>query len=244
MRLYITGGDERSKALKEEAEKRGHILTERLPDAVVLPLPKAGTADMKRYFPQGQKIVAGKVEDALWEMAQKEKWQMENVLEDETFLLENARLTAEGAVFKAMEGKKKALCYAKCMVIGYGRIGKYLTQMLKGMGSRVTVAARSEKARMEAGKESIAIHEIHSKIADMDFVFNTVPFPVLDEACLNNVCPNTWIMELASAPYGVDMAAAERLGVSVHIEGGLPGRYAPADAARVWLDYIERSGRQ
>ena len=49
------------------------------------------------------------------------------------------------------------------------------------------------------------------------------------------------LMELASAPYGMDMAAAEKLGLNVQIEGGLPGRYCPGDAAQIWLEYIERS---
>lgn len=243
MRLYITGDDERSNALKRLALANGHEMTEKKPDAVVLPLPKAGVKDMKRYFPQGQRIIGGKTETALMDMMEEEKWAFENVLEDETFLLENARLTAEGAVWKAMNMRKNALCYAECMVVGYGRIAKLLTEMLRGIGSRVTVAARSEKARREAGENSIAIGKMQNVIGKMDYVFNTVPFPVIKEDELCYAKKDAVIMELASAPYGIDMHAAEMLGLKVHIEGGLPGRYCPMDAARVWLDYIERSGR-
>lgn len=243
MRLYITGDDERSMALKQQALNNGHEMTEKTPDAVVLPLPKAGVKDMKRYFPQGQRIIGGKTETVLQEMMHKEKWVFENVLEDETFLLENARLTAEGAVWKAMNTRKKALCYAECMVVGYGRIAKFLTQMLRGIGSRVTVAARSEKARKEAGENSIGISQMQEKIGEMDYVFNTVPFLVLTENVLLHAKKDVVMMELASAPYGIDMHAAERMGMKIHIEGGLPGRYCPMDAAKVWLDYIERSGK-
>lgn len=243
MRLYITGNDERSLALKQQAMKRGHNITEKTPDAVVLPLPKAGVADIKRYFPKGQKIIGGKAETALKEMMDNEKWQFENVLDDEIFLLENARLTAEGAIWKAMNERKKALCYAKCMVIGFGRIAKFLTEMLRGMGSRVTVAARSEKARREAGENSISMQQIRDMIGEMDYVFNTVPCLVVTEEELKCAQSDILIMELASAPYGIDMHAAERLNVKVRIEGGLPGRYCPMDAAKVWLDFIERSGK-
>lgn len=243
MRLYITGKDERSEALKIIAQKRGHEITEKAPDAVVLPLPKAGIGDIKRYYPQGQKIIGGKREAVLQEMMEKEKWRFENVLEDEIFLLENARLTAEGAIWKAMNARKKALSNASCMVVGYGRIARFLTAMLRGMSSRVTVAARSEKARAEAGENSIDILQIQKEIRKMDYVFNTVPCLVLTKDVLQNADKNAIIMELASAPYGIDMHAAESLGLHVQIEGGLPGRYCPMDAAQLWLDFIERSGK-
>lgn len=243
MRLYITGSDERSAALKQRALEKGHVITEKTPDAVILPLPKAGIKDMKRYFPQGQKIIGGKMETTLQELIEQEKWQFENVLEDETFLLENARLTAEGAVWKAMNGRKKALCYSRCMVVGYGRIARLLTDMLRGFGSQVTVAARSAQARLQAGEHSIPMERMKDEIGEMDFVFNTVPFLVIGEDILQCVKKGTVLMELASAPYGIDMHAAEKNGLQVQIEGGLPGRYSPADAAKVWLDYIERSGK-
>lgn len=243
MRLYITGNDERSTALKKLAYEHGHEITGNAPDAVILPLPKAGVADIKRYYAVGQKIIGGKTEAALQEMIEKEKWQFENVLEDEAYLLENARLTAEGAIWKAMNSRKRALCYANCMVVGYGRIARFLTQMLRGLGCNVTVAARSEKARLAAGENSIAMDQLKGTIGQMDFVFNTIPFLVITEEILENVKQNTLIMELASAPYGIDMHAAEKMGLYVQIEGGLPGRYCPMDAARLWLDYIERSGK-
>lgn len=241
MRLYICGDDPRSLCLKEIAKETGHQLTEKRPDAVVLPLPKAGMKDIRRYFPQGQKIICGMVEEELKETAKKEKWKLMNVLEDEGFLLENAQLTAEGAVYKAMQAKKGALCRRECLVVGYGRIGRYLTQMLRGLGSRVTVAARKEKARHAAGENSVSIEDIPYTIGRMDCVFNTVPSLVITENALEKVKKQALLMELASQPYGVDMAAAERLHVPVQIEGGLPGRYCPMDAARAWLDYIERS---
>ena len=42
--------------------------------------------------------------------------------------------------------------------------------------------------------------------------------------------PDALLLELASPPYGEDLAAARALGVRVEVEGGVPGRYAPLDA--------------
>ena len=66
---------------------------------------------------------------------------------------------------------------------------------------------------------------------------------MIREEVLKHVKKDAVMMELASPPYGIDMHAAEKLGLQVHLEGGLPGRYCPQDAAGIWLDYIERSGK-
>lgn len=241
MRLYIPGEDERSLLLKQRCKEKGYILTEMNPDAVVLPLPKARCGDLKRCFREGQLFVCGMVDEGINEEAEEKNWQMKNVLEDEQFLLENARLTAEGAVYKAMCARQGALCRKNCLVIGYGRIGKWLTRMLRGMGCDVTVCARREASRKMAGESSVDVHQISEIIGKMDVIFNTVPAVVLTEKELQKVKSDVILMELASAPYGMDLAAAEKLGLNVQIEGGLPGRYCPGDAAQIWLEYIERS---
>lgn len=241
MRLFVVGQDERSRCLKMLAEERGHVLSQINPDAVVLPLPKSALKDMKRVFPEGQRVVCGRMDDALRQAARKMRWVMLEVLDEEQFQLENAWLTAEGAVYRAMELRKRSLCGACCLVIGYGRIGKRLTNVLRALGAFVTVAARKETARQAAGKNSIGMQEINKVIGGMHYVFNTVPSCVVGEESLKKARKDAVLMELASAPYGFELGAAEKLGLKVHLEAGIPGRYCPADAARCWLDYIERS---
>ncbi len=244
MRLCIYGTDERTQYLRQIAEARGHLLTENRPDAVILPLPRATFSDMKRYFPNHQRFICGGIDDALKEAAHENRWQMDDVLQDEMFQLENAHLTAEGAVYKAMMPGKDAMRGKRALVVGYGRIGKSLTDMLRALGCHVTVAARRESQRILAGENSVDIDGIRDVIYRMDMVFNTVPFPVMDENVLSQCKADCLLMELAAPPYGVDMEAAQRLGVKVQIEGGLPGRYCPESAARVWMDAIERRMEQ
>ena len=58
----------------------------------------------------------------------------------------NAALTAEGALFAAMRAQERALGDCDCLVIGWGRIGRALTEMLVALGARVTVASRTERS--------------------------------------------------------------------------------------------------
>ena len=241
MRLCIYGTDKRSECLRQIASEKGYLLTDIRPDVVVMPLPRAKLSDVKRMFPKGQIFICGTADDAFAKEARQNHWLLHPVLADETFQQANAQLTAEAALYKAMAREKGALCKKKCMVIGYGRIGRALVSMLRGLACKTRVAARRAETRREAGEGSIAMNEIENAIRQMDWIFNTVPSPVISTDALKNMKEGATVMELASPPYGLDMAEAERLGVQVQLEGGLPGRYCPRDAAEAWMEYIERS---
>ena len=60
----------------------------------------------------------------------------------EELTLGNAFLTAEGAVALAVEHSPGALGGSRCLVAGFGRIGKALCLALRGLGAQVDCAAR------------------------------------------------------------------------------------------------------
>ena len=63
---------------------------------------------------------------------------------------------------------------------------------------------------------------------------------VLDERRLRALDEDAMVIDLSSAPYGVDLDAARRMGVRAWREPGLPGRYCPQSAAEAILRAIER----
>ena len=78
---------------------------------------------------------------------------------DDALIRENAALTAEGAVASMMRSSSAALRDTRCLVIGWGRIGRALTELLVALGARVTVASRSEAGRnraVERGAEAVS----------------------------------------------------------------------------------------
>ncbi|MBR3742583.1 MAG: hypothetical protein IKN04_19380 [Clostridia bacterium] len=244
MRVLICGNGERDKYLAELCTARGHSTPDHGPwDMAVLPLPRSylseETADQ---LPRGQKIVCGMTDAAFDRLAEKRGWKLLRVLSDESYTQENAKLTAEGALFTAVARMNRALRGSQCLVTGYGRIGKALTGLLRAMGAAVTVAARREESRREAGENSVSIREMPKVLPRMDAVFNTVPAPVLGEKELRRVRPHCVLIDLASAPYGIDRDAAEILGLKAFLESGLPGRYCPLSAAETLLNYMEREG--
>ena len=60
----------------------------------------------------------------------------------EEFTLKNAKITAEGAIYTAMSEIPHTINGSECLVMGYGRIGKFLAELLHAMGAKVTCSAR------------------------------------------------------------------------------------------------------
>ena len=168
-----------------------------------------------------------------------------NLWADEQLLAENAWLTAEGAISAAMAAGDASLRECTCMVIGWGRIGRALTEMLVGLSARVTVASRSERGRNGAvmrGAQSVATEEIAEALPGKKLVFSTPPARVLGRAELEHADRDALIVDLASPPYGVDLEAAQALNLRAWREPKLPGRYCPYSAARALMRAIFRAG--
>ncbi len=166
--------------------------------------------------------------------------------QDERLKLENAWLTAEGAISAAMKLTPRCLKDCHCLVIGWGRIGKALTELLTGMNAQVTVASRSEKGRnsaAERGAEGVSTYNIAQFVPGKQIIFSTPPDRVLDEHSLKYADPDALILDLSSPPYGVDQEAARGLNLRAWREPGLPGRYCPYSAARALLNAIFRAER-
>lgn len=163
---------------------------------------------------------------------------------DEAFLRENAELTAEGAVFRAMQRPGKALMGSTCVITGFGRIGQALAKRLCALDAFVIVCARNEgQMRMahNMGAHPVPLTAITSALRHADVVFGTVPARVMDWAALKRIRADTLLIELASPPYGADPALAMQLGVSLAMENGVPGRYAPVNAGAALFAALERA---
>lgn len=165
----------------------------------------------------------------------------EDYLKREELMIKNAIPTAEGALELAFSETPITLHKSRCMVIGFGRIGKILSKMLKGIGADVLVSARkhSDLAWIDSnGYEAVHNLELSKKVSGCDVIFNTVPSLILDKTVLKNIDPDALIIDLASKPGGVDFAAAKDLGLKVIWSLGLPGKVAPITSGKIIKDTV------
>lgn len=169
-------------------------------------------------------------------------------LQSETLAIANAVYTAEGALGLLLGATPDALWGARLVLIGYGRIARALAPRLQALGVRLTVAARSPAARAMAaalGTEAAPLEALPRLAKTADFLVNTVPAPVVDRTVLDAAPPRVYILDLASAPGGVDWQSARQLGLRAQDAPGLPGRCCPVAAGkaigRTVLEFLHRS---
>lgn len=168
-----------------------------------------------------------------------------DLLKDEYYQKDIAYMTAEGAIAAAIAEENCALTGAQCLVIGWGRIGRALTEMLRGLGAGVTVLTRRAEAYREieeSGAGAAYTADVAVQLPGKKFVFSTPPAMVLDQNALIHADKDAVLIDLASPPYGVDIQAAERLELRAWREHGLPGRYCPKDAAWAIYRALVRAG--
>ena len=72
-----------------------------------------------------------------------------------------------------------------------------------------------------------------------DVIFNTVPFWLFGRDFLEKVDSETVLIELASAPGGIDVCAAKELRSNVLWAASLPGKYAPQSAGLLIASCVE-----
>ncbi len=225
-------------------------------DCIILPVPvksdelhlntplseyKYKTSELFKLFCTGQTVVGGKIDNELFRISGKSGIRLYDYLEREDFTVKNSVLTAEGAIELAMKARDTVICGSRCLVIGYGHIGKLLAHYLKGLGADVSVSARKsgDFAWIKAYNFTpYKTNEIKQYISQFDIIFNTVPALVLNEETLSSVKPDAFICDLASKPGGVDFTAASSLGLNTLHALSLPGKVAPVSAAIVLRDTI------
>lgn len=257
MRGMIVGGDARSRHLAGLLHRDGYMVIHALEtqaqidwqqlgqmDYVVLPANFLGGVvrgqagqisgiEIARHLKHGAQLYCGSADDAMREQCKRGKVMLIEMLCDPVFVHQNALLTAESAIMRAIQLTEGTLYRSQCVVIGAGRIAQGMLSLLRAFTPHLTLVARKPLAREQAlwqGIQAVPFAQLPSVLQEADFVFNTVPARILLPSQAANMRPGTVYMELASPPYGMDPE-----GVSDHIvyalEAGLPGKVSPLAAA-------------
>lgn len=167
-------------------------------------------------------------------------------MKEEEVAIFNSIATAEGTIAEALLRKPSNLHGSNCLVLGFGRCAKTLAQKLKNLCSNITVCARSSVAQAAAyahGFDSVDFLTLPSVIEKYNYIFNTVPSLVISRKELECMDKDVLIIDIASAPGGVDYKAAKELGINAYLCLGLPGKYSPKSSAealvKALLSYIK-----
>ena len=161
---------------------------------------------------------------------------------DEAFIEKNAVLTAFGTLKIILEHIDFALPMGNFAITGYGRVAKETASLLTSLSCHVTVFARKPSQREDAnikGCKAFPISALSSLADRFDIIINTVPSEIITEETVKNINKNCKIIELASAPYGMNFELMRKNGIDVIKAFGLPGKYTPKTAGEIIGKKIE-----
>lgn len=246
----------------ERAEGLRHTCCETMEQAledarcVVLPVPLSVTpgllnapfgnreiplAELLPRLPAEVPIFAGTVKPEHEAMVKENGAVITDLLAMEELAVKNAVLTAEGAVGVLLRETDRCLMGENILIIGAGRIGRMLGLRLKALGANVTVSARKESDMAWCRGMCLGAantRELELILPQFPCIVNTVPSLVLSGERLRCLPEDGFILELASKPGGIDLQAAQALGLRVVNAPGLPGKTAPKSAAEAIVDTI------
>ena len=263
MHFTVLGGDRRLHYTAEALRHAGHTVTvlpgdeNDQPQTALLILPVPLTRDgetvfapaadkpillraLADYLPTSTQVFCG-MAGAAADLFYRRGIRLYDYARREEFAIRNAVPTAEGAAEILLRAIPSTVRGAHILITGYGRTACACARLFGNMGAHITVAARrcsALAAADSAGYRALYLDEIYRFTGEFDAVVNTVPARVLGEKELAAVRQDCPIVEIASAPYGTDLEASGRLGLSVHIAPSLPGKIAPKTAGVILADTV------
>ncbi len=155
---------------------------------------------------------------------------------DEEVIVKNAALTAEGTLRYLCEHGIDLQARPHIAITGFGRVAQATAKVLLAQGIVPTVAARTPAAlyaAQTAGCNALPLDALLADASAFDVLINTVPATLFAAPELARTKQTVCIVDVASAPFGVDFEAAKALSRTALKAQSLPGKYTPQAAANV-----------
>lgn len=232
----VVGGDARQAAAARALARAGYSVGGpemiAVADYILLPLPLDAARTPLAARP-GTLALGGMLSVEAKAIAAEAGVELVDYFAREELTIRNAIPTAEGCIGILMKERSRTLWGSSILLTGFGPVGQALGVRLAALGAQVTAAARrpAQRALAESfGLRSVAIDRLGQIAPAFDTVVNTVPAPVLSEAVLARLRPQSFIVDLASRPGGTDFDAARRLGHRAIHALSLPAACAPETA--------------
>ncbi|MSS62291.1 dipicolinate synthase subunit DpsA [Velocimicrobium porci] len=235
-------------ASMKETIQSSHILVSAIPfskDGITIPALTSSSdmtiSNFNASIRSEQVLFAGMISDKVRSYCHQCKVSFFDFMEDDSIAIANGIATAEGAIMEAINQSPTNLHKSHCLVLGFGRCAKTLAVKLKALDTIVTVAARkdSDRAMAEAfGFHAIPLNKLCDMLPHFTYIFNTIPALILDANLLSRVSKDAIIIDLASAPGGLDYKAAKAYGLHANLCLGIPGKVSPKASAQILTDKV------
>lgn len=181
---------------------------------------------------EGTAVFGGAVPQEL--SGEKERLKYINFMEDESFVVKNALMTAEAFLAEIILHTDASLFEQKIVVLGSGRVAKAVWQVLRDLHIRFDCAMRNEKERFLSemvAENSLDIRGIEPLLKDYDVVVNTIPFQLFEND--DDFKAGAVVFELASRN-----CLKEASQVKYILCPSLPAKHMPKSAGKEILKFL------
>lgn len=212
--IYIAGDSQALIQAAVELHQNGVPFTADPEEADILLYNVPTPAFLRDEIPVGPTVIGGNL-DFL-----DEKIPKLDLLKDPYYLARNALLTAEATLGLLLPKLECDFGCADTLILGWGRIGKCLDQLLGRIGIPVSVYARkpADQAMLAAlGYTPVTRNEISQRIHQYKCIINTAPAKILSQEDMAKAAPDCIKIDLAST--------LSLPGPGVLHARGLPGKY-------------------
>lgn len=234
-KIFVNGEDERSIFLKEMLQKEGKYTNLENAEYVYFSIPFRKYNNLEEIKNLNKKIIIGGASKEQKEFLDNNNVEYIDLMKNEKFVYNNAVLTAESTIPFILSTKKSSIQNLNILVMGYGRIGSNLSEILNKLGANLfCFAIRKESIAkiIKLGYNYIELESIANNLEKIDIIINTIPRNILSYEMLSKIKEyHIPVLELASSPYGMDISIADKLEVDYKILSALPARIVPKSAA-------------
>ena len=190
---------------------------------------------------KGKIFISGSIKDDIKKRLDENYMQVVDIMKRDDLAILNTIATAEGTIEVAIKNTDKILQGSRVLVLGFGRVGKIVANKFSKLSAIVTCAARkvSDLAWIKAyGYNSLNINDMLYDLNEFDIIINTVPQTIIKERELKHMDSEVLLIDLASAPGGIDGKIAVNMGLKFIWALALPGRIAPSSSAKFIKDTV------
>ena len=168
-----------------------------------------------------------------------EEYRKLDLLKDPWYLAHNAQLTAQAAAGILLPKLECSFPDAPTLILGWGRIGKCLDQLLRQVGIPVSVYARKpeDRAMLSAlGYTAVPREDLASLLPQFKCIINTAPARILTDSEQQKITKDCIQIDLAT----IRGLQGERV---LHARG-LPGKYKAEASGRLIAQTILLHARE
>lgn len=203
-------------------------------DVVVVSPAHKWTEEQLKNLPKNVAVFGGNVAPDLLPLTQNIDYH--NLIKNEMFVLENAKLTAEGFLADLILNTPASIYEQKILVIGSGRVAKAVWGVLYKLGVPFCAIMRNEKELSHAtifANNAIRLDNISSMLKEYDTIINTVPAKLFDDD--NGFKKDAVVFELASKK----CIEFESDKIKYVLCPALPAKYTPQTAGELIYEQIK-----